>query len=84
MWSHLDEPIRRLTAANEVMSLGFGGIALVRRAKGDAPSGPAQILHRSQGQQRAAKAPEPEAEEISWRMELRHQSDRNMVVTVTY
>ncbi|MGH8112435.1 MAG: ISAzo13 family transposase [Rhodanobacteraceae bacterium] len=34
IWSHLDERTRRLTAANEAMSLGHGGVSLVQRACG--------------------------------------------------
>jgi hypothetical protein len=34
IWLHLDERTRRITAANEAMSLGFGGVSLVHRACG--------------------------------------------------
>ena len=34
IWPHLDERTRRITAANEAMSLGFGGVSLVHRASG--------------------------------------------------
>jgi len=34
IWPHLDERTRRLTAANEAMSLGYGGVSLVHRACG--------------------------------------------------
>ena len=34
IWPHLDERTRRLTAANEAASLGYGGISLVHRACG--------------------------------------------------
>ena len=34
IWPHLDERTRRLAAANEAMSLGFGGVSLVHRASG--------------------------------------------------
>ncbi|MGH8349900.1 MAG: ISAzo13 family transposase [Pseudomonas sp.] len=34
IWPHLDERTRRMTAANEAVGLGFGGISLVRRACG--------------------------------------------------
>lgn len=34
IWPHLDERTRRLTAANEAMSLGYGGVSVVRRACG--------------------------------------------------
>ena len=34
IWPHLDERSRRLTAANEAMSLGYGGVALVQQACG--------------------------------------------------
>ena len=34
IWPHLDERTRRLTAANEAMSLGYGGVSLVHRASG--------------------------------------------------
>ena len=34
IWPHLDERTRRVTAANEAMSLGFGGVSLVQRACG--------------------------------------------------
>jgi len=34
IWPHLDERTRRLTAANEAVSLGYGGISLVYRACG--------------------------------------------------
>jgi hypothetical protein len=34
IWPHLDERTRRITAANEAMSLGFGGVSLVHRACG--------------------------------------------------
>ena len=34
IWPHLDERTRRLTAANEAMSLGHGGVSLVSRACG--------------------------------------------------
>lgn len=34
IWPHLDERTRRLTAANEALSLGRGGISLVHRACG--------------------------------------------------
>ena len=34
IWPHLDERTRRLTAANEAMSLGYGGVSLVQRACG--------------------------------------------------
>ena len=33
-WPHLDERTRRLMAGNEAVSLGYGGISLVRRACG--------------------------------------------------
>jgi DDE family transposase len=34
VWPHLDERTRRLVAASEALSLGFGGVALVHRASG--------------------------------------------------
>jgi hypothetical protein len=34
IWPHLDERTRRITAANEALSLGFGGVSLVHRACG--------------------------------------------------
>ncbi len=34
VWPHLDERTRRITAANEAMSLGFGGVSLVAEACG--------------------------------------------------
>jgi len=34
IWPHLDERTRRLTAANEAMSLGYGGVSLVHQACG--------------------------------------------------
>jgi len=34
VWPHLDERTRRLTVANEALSLGSGGVALVHRACG--------------------------------------------------
>lgn len=34
VWPHLDERTRRLLAANEAVSLGYGGVSLVRRACG--------------------------------------------------
>jgi hypothetical protein len=34
IWPHLDERTRRLTAANEALSLGYGGVSLVHRASG--------------------------------------------------
>jgi hypothetical protein len=34
IWPHLDERTRRLTAANEAVSLGYGGVSLVHRACG--------------------------------------------------
>lgn len=34
IWPHLDERTRRITAANEAMSLGFGGVSLVHHASG--------------------------------------------------
>lgn len=34
IWPHLDERTRRITAANEALSLGFGGVTLVHRACG--------------------------------------------------
>jgi hypothetical protein len=34
IWPHLDERTRRMTAANEALSLGFGGVSLVHRASG--------------------------------------------------
>ena len=34
IWPQLDERTRRMTAANEAMSLGFGGVSLVHRASG--------------------------------------------------
>ncbi len=34
VWPHLDERTRRLTVANEAMSLGYGGVSLVHRASG--------------------------------------------------
>ncbi len=34
IWPHLDERTRRLTAANEAMSLGYGGVSRVHRACG--------------------------------------------------
>src|SRR5450755_2066854 len=33
-WPHLDERTRRIMAATEAMSLGFGGVSLVSRASG--------------------------------------------------
>ena len=34
VWPHLDERTRRLMAANEAVSLGYGGVSLVQRACG--------------------------------------------------
>src|SRR5712692_5383330 len=34
VWPHLDERTRRIMAANEAVSLGYGGVSLVRRACG--------------------------------------------------
>ncbi|MGH8258907.1 MAG: ISAzo13 family transposase, partial [Steroidobacteraceae bacterium] len=34
IWPFLDERTRRITAANEAMSLGFGGVTLVHQACG--------------------------------------------------
>jgi hypothetical protein len=34
IWPQLDERTRRITAANEALSLGYGGVSLVRRACG--------------------------------------------------
>jgi Rhodopirellula transposase DDE domain len=34
IWPHLDERTRRLTAANEAVSVGYGGVSLVHRACG--------------------------------------------------
>ena len=34
VWSHLDERTRRLLAANEALSLGYGGVSLVHHACG--------------------------------------------------
>ena len=34
VWPHLDERTRRITAANEAVSVGYGGVALVQRACG--------------------------------------------------
>ena len=34
IWPHLDERTRRLTAANEAVSAGYGGVSLVHRACG--------------------------------------------------
>jgi hypothetical protein len=34
IWPHLDERTRRLTAANEALGLGYGGVSLVQRACG--------------------------------------------------
>ena len=34
VWPHLDERTRRITAANEAMSLGYGGVSLAHRACG--------------------------------------------------
>jgi hypothetical protein len=34
VWPHLDERTRRLMAGNEAVSLGYGGVSLVRRACG--------------------------------------------------
>jgi hypothetical protein len=34
IWPHLDERTRRLTAANEAMSLSYGGVSVVHRACG--------------------------------------------------
>ena len=34
VWPLLDERNRRIMAANEAMSLGYGGVSLVRRASG--------------------------------------------------
>jgi hypothetical protein len=33
-WPHLDERTRRIVAATEAVSLGYGGISLVARASG--------------------------------------------------
>ncbi len=33
-WPHLDERTRRIVAANEALSLGYGGVSVVRRACG--------------------------------------------------
>ena len=33
-WPHLDERTRRIMAGNEALSLGYGGVSLVRRASG--------------------------------------------------
>jgi hypothetical protein len=33
-WPHLDERTRRIMAATEAMSLGYGGVSLVSRARG--------------------------------------------------
>lgn len=32
LWPHLDARTRRISAANEALSLGFGGVTLVHRA----------------------------------------------------
>ncbi len=34
VWPHLDERTRRLTVANEALSLGYGGVSLAHRASG--------------------------------------------------
>jgi hypothetical protein len=34
VWPHLDEHTRRLTVANEALSLGYGGVTLAHRASG--------------------------------------------------
>lgn len=34
VWPHLDERTRRLTVANEALSMGYGGVALAHRASG--------------------------------------------------
>jgi len=49
VWPHLDERTRRLMAANEAVSLGYGGVSLVRRACGLSRKAIAKGIREIQG-----------------------------------
>ena len=55
IWPHLDERTRLITAANEAMSLGFGGASLVHRASGLSR----QAISRGIGELKTGKALPP-------------------------
>ena len=52
VWPHLDERTRRLMAANEAVSLGYGGVSLVRRACGLSRKAIAKGIGEIQGSSR--------------------------------
>ena len=52
VWPHLDERTRRLMAANEAVSLGYGGVSLVRRACGLSRKAIAKGIREIQGDSR--------------------------------
>ena len=49
VWSHLDERTRRLVAANEALSLGYGGVSLVHHACGLSRKAIAKGIREIQG-----------------------------------
>ena len=49
VWSHLDERTRRLVAANEALSLGYGGVSLVHQACGLSRKAIAKGIREIQG-----------------------------------
>src|SRR3990170_3207184 len=49
VWPHLDERTRRLMAANEAVSLGYGGVSVVRRACGLSRKAIAKGIREIQG-----------------------------------
>ncbi len=49
VWSHLDERTRRLLAANEALSLGYGGVSLVHHACGLSRKAIAKGIREIQG-----------------------------------
>jgi len=52
VWPHLDERTRRIMAANEAVSLGYGGVSLVRRACGLSRKAIAKGIGEIQGSSR--------------------------------
>jgi hypothetical protein len=52
VWPHLDERTRRIMAANEAVSLGYGGVSLVRRACGLSRKAIAKGIGEIQGSRR--------------------------------
>jgi hypothetical protein len=83
VWPHLDDRTRRIMAANEAVSLGYGGVSLVRRACSLSRKAIAKGIGEIQGKSRPLMGREPMPPLMNDGEKLNGESDEYMQNIIT-